>query len=104
MRFLFTCVAAAWTLACCLQATAADDVSVLRLVPFPKEVQRRAGTFPLRRNLSLELPADVAGQLGRLIAAELQLRGPAGPARSTRRWQPSGVALGSAARSTLHAD
>lgn len=38
-----------------------ENVSSLRLVPFPKEVRRAAGVFALDRPLVLEVPAEAAG-------------------------------------------
>ena len=55
--------------------TPAEEVSALRLVPFPKNVRLQAGTFSLDRALVLEAPADSAGLIGRLIGEELKRTG-----------------------------
>ena len=53
----------------------ADDAAALRLVPFPKQVELRAGTLALDRKLVLEIAADAAGSVGPLIGLELQRAG-----------------------------
>ncbi len=53
----------------------AEDVSALRLVPFPKKVSFEEGTFSLDRALVLEAPAESAGLIGRLIGEELKRAG-----------------------------
>ncbi|OHB81766.1 MAG: hypothetical protein A2W31_07445 [Planctomycetes bacterium RBG_16_64_10] len=72
MPFRLPAIGFAWALAWCLQVPAAEDGAALRLVPFPKEVRLRAGTFLLRQDLTLEAPAAVASQLAELIGADLQ--------------------------------
>jgi len=49
----------------------AQEVSSLRLVPFPKELQAESGTFALDRPLVLEAKRDVAALLGGMIVDEL---------------------------------
>ncbi|MBE3070430.1 MAG: hypothetical protein IMZ66_09375, partial [Planctomycetes bacterium] len=56
-------------------AAPADDAAALRLVPFPKEVSLRPGLFALDRRLVLEVPADIAETVGRLLAEELRRAG-----------------------------
>ncbi len=53
----------------------ADEAATLRLVPFPKQLELRQGTFSLQTPLILEAPRDAADLLGRLIAAEMQRAG-----------------------------
>ncbi len=53
----------------------AEEPSRLRLVPFPKRVELRQGTFEVRANLVLEVPADRAGLLAGMIGAELNRAG-----------------------------
>jgi len=50
----------------------AQDASALRLVPFPKDVRLTEGSFALDRPLTIELPAEPASLLGRLIGDELE--------------------------------
>ncbi len=60
-------------------ACRAEEASALRLVPFPKEVQLKTGTFALGRKLVLEAPAGAAELLAGLIGAELKRAGSAAP-------------------------
>ena len=53
----------------------AEDASTLRLVPFPKEVELKAGTFTLDGELTLEAPATSAQLLGSSINDELRTGG-----------------------------
>jgi hexosaminidase len=53
----------------------ADEPSRLRLVPFPKQIDVRQGTFPLGGKLVLEAPAGIARLLGRILGAELKRAG-----------------------------
>lgn len=53
------------------RAAEAGDVSALRLVPFPKHVERRAGEWALDGRLVLEAPSDVAALLARQVGDEL---------------------------------
>ena len=59
----------------CIHVTQAEDVSGLRLVPFPKHVELTAGNFTLDEKLTLEAPAAAASQLGPLIGEEFQRAG-----------------------------
>ncbi len=59
----------------CIQTVTAEDVSALRLVPFPKRVELRQGTFSLERKLVLETPATSAKLLARQLGEELRLAG-----------------------------
>ncbi len=52
-----------------------DDAERLRLVPFPKEVELRAGAFPLAQSLVLEAPEAQSEVLGRLLNDELRQAG-----------------------------
>ncbi|HSW46226.1 MAG TPA: glycoside hydrolase family 20 zincin-like fold domain-containing protein [Phycisphaerae bacterium] len=52
----------------------ADDVSSLRLIPFPKEVKLQEGSFTFESEMLLELPATQADLIGRLIHKELEAR------------------------------
>ena len=61
------------------RADAAQDVSGLRLVPFPKQVSRQPGEFALGGKLVFEVPADAAGVLGRRVAEEFGHAGLAAP-------------------------
>ena len=56
-------------------AVSSQDVSALRLVPFPKQVQMREGVFRLDRKLTLEAPAEAAELLGSMIGTELKRAG-----------------------------
>jgi len=60
-----------------LSATAgfADDADDLRLVPFPKEVRRLSGEFPLSRQLLLTAPTAQVAVVSRLLDVELKLAG-----------------------------
>lgn len=51
-------------------AVGGDEVAQLRLVPFPKEVTRQAGTCDLRAAVVLEMPAELGELPARLIALE----------------------------------
>jgi hypothetical protein len=62
-----------------LSGLQAQDVSSLRLVPFPKEVQFDPGSFSLNRHLLLEISQDQLPELGQEITAELALAGFAAP-------------------------
>lgn len=53
----------------------AGDADDLRLVPFPKEVRRLAGEFPLRRSLFLEVPEAQAEVALHLLNEELERAG-----------------------------
>ena len=59
-------------LAASVAATSAEEATALRLVPFPKEVTLKAGTFPLDRPLVLEAPDGAAEVVGRLLSDELR--------------------------------
>ena len=50
----------------------AQDASALRLVPFPKDVRLVKGSFVLNRSLTIELPAEPAPLLSRLLDDELE--------------------------------
>lgn len=54
---------------------AVEDVSSLRLVPFPKDVQLQAGQFQFAEGLVLEAPAAQSASLARLLNDELHLAG-----------------------------
>jgi len=67
------CVVTAAVLSVVLvQVARAQNASELRLVPFPRKVQLKAGTFALGRGLVLEAPAEMAELLGREMAAEFK--------------------------------
>ena len=57
------------------QAAWAQDASKLRLVPFPRKIQLKQGTFALGPGLVLEAPGEIAEILGREIAAEFKRAG-----------------------------
>ena len=59
----------------CLGTGFSQDVSSLRLVPFPKQIELREGNFSLDRGLTLETPNHAAALLGQLINQELQRAG-----------------------------
>ena len=85
--------AVAMGLALCL-AAAAQDASKLRLVPMPRVIRLKAGTFALGEALVLEAPAEMAGLLGRQLGAELKLAGLPAPAvraatKGSRFWRLS---------------
>lgn len=72
MRFL-TCLVAF----CCslgLAPALADDIASLRLIPFPKEIKLQDGRFAFDASLTLELPADRADQLNKLLHDDLERR------------------------------
>ncbi|MBN2475522.1 MAG: family 20 glycosylhydrolase [Pirellulales bacterium] len=58
----------------------AQDAADLRLVPFPKQVALRQGTFSLGERLVLEAPNGLAPILAEALAAELKLAGLPAPA------------------------
>jgi hypothetical protein len=53
----------------------AEDLSSLRLIPFPKEIESRAGSFPLATQLVLETPPRLQAVLHSLLKSELQRAG-----------------------------
>ena len=57
------------------QRAGAEDVSDLRLVPFPKEVQLQPGTFNLRRPLVLEVPEPGGDVIAAQIVEEFRRAG-----------------------------
>ncbi len=61
---------------CFLQPTnaLAADASSLRLVPFPKEIQLNAGHFGFETAQTLEVPADRADRISKLLHDELERR------------------------------
>ena len=52
-----------------------DEASDLRLVPFPKQVTSKPGTFALQDGLVLQLPAQITTPIAAQLAAELQRAG-----------------------------
>jgi len=52
-----------------------QDAADLRLVPFPKEVRLKPGSFSLAASLTLEAPDDQLDLLGRMLSAELKRAG-----------------------------
>ncbi|MHB8957447.1 MAG: glycoside hydrolase family 20 zincin-like fold domain-containing protein [Pirellulaceae bacterium] len=52
-----------------------DEASELRLVPFPKQVTTRPGTFALKNGLVLQLPAEARVPLATQLVAELRRAG-----------------------------
>jgi len=71
----------------------AEESSPLRLVPFPKRVDRQQGTFPLDEKLVLEAPAGAAELLGGMIAAELKRAGLPAPQIRPLKEQPRSLRL-----------
>ena len=76
---------------------AAQDATKLRLVPFPKEVRLKAGTFALKKGLVLEAPAGMAKLLAAELAAEFERAGLPAPTvraagKETRHWRLSAKA------------
>jgi len=65
-------VSVAVTVCCC---AAAEDAARLRLVPFPRQIGVRKGTFDLKRPLVLEAPEAALPLLGGLIEQECRLAG-----------------------------
>jgi len=57
-----------------LHAVAAE-IGSLRVVPFPKEIQPAPGSFPLNRQLILEVGAEQAATVEEQLAGELKLAG-----------------------------
>ncbi|MHB8969412.1 MAG: glycoside hydrolase family 20 zincin-like fold domain-containing protein [Pirellulaceae bacterium] len=53
----------------------ADDTAGLRLVPFPKQVTGKPGTFALQDGLVLQLPAQITTPIAARLSAELQRAG-----------------------------
>ena len=72
MRVFLEYACVVLTVACGPHGTSAKDASHLRLVPFPKQVDLRDGTYSLHRESTLEAPAAVADFLAGMICAELQ--------------------------------
>jgi hypothetical protein len=66
-----------WTHPTCRTASTslAQDVSDLRLVPFPKQVEMGEGQFALDRSLRLEAPREIAESVGTLVTGEIQRAG-----------------------------
>jgi hypothetical protein len=71
----------------------AEESSPLRLVPFPKRVERQQGTFPLDEKLALEVPAGEAELLGGMICSELKRAGLPAPQIRPLKEQPHSLRL-----------
>jgi len=75
MRFWMSLAVIAYGVVGWVNMASADEAAALRLVPFPKQVEVRPGTFPLDRKLVLEAPAASAKLLGSLVGEELRRAG-----------------------------
>lgn len=75
MRSQVLMIVAAAFVAASVRSVAAEDVSDLRLVPFPKRISLQPERFALDRQLVFEAPADMAGLFARQIGDELRLAG-----------------------------
>ena len=74
MKYL-RCACALGFLALGILSAVAEDVSELRLVPFPKEVRLGPGRFDLVQGLVLEVAAARAESFGRSLNEELRRAG-----------------------------